>query len=519
MEGYNGNRAISYIPESYNTCEQELSSHTVRRRLAKHIPWQVWSLSDPKYEILMSHKSLRTKEQPGVIPQAINDVFKYIAESKSLEFLLRVSYLEIYNETLRDLLSPEAEDLQIREDKKRGVYVSPLKEEIVTSAKQVMNIVARGEAHRHTSVTDYNLYSSRSHTVFQMIIECRPKGYKSSVQSITTSRFANARGDDGVRISKLSLIDLAGSEKAASSTERRMEGAYINKSLLTLGTVISKLTEKNSSHIPYRDSKLTRILQGSLSGNARVSVICTISPTLMTLEESRNTLQFAARVKRVVTRAQSNAINDKDALIQKYEAEIADLKAQLQSTNEVFAHEKERELTQLKAEREKHEDEMAKMQLLRTALKNKIDHMTKLILSSESTMHGSHASLVQCEPVARKEGNGNRSHHEEALRNEIQMLRELMRQKNVEIGHLQRQLSASEDPTIFNLRDKEIELAQYCERNQCHAVMMLRSERSKWEEQHLKLLHTISDLEADLALTKAELSIYKLQQEQNAINV
>ncbi|KAK9760586.1 Kinesin-like protein kip2, partial [Basidiobolus ranarum] len=112
--------------------------------------------------------------QPGVIPQAVTDVFNFIHETAgSREFLLRVSYMEIYNETIRDLLSPEVTDLRIHEDKRRGVYVSPLREEIVTSPKQVMRVIHRGEANRHISATDYNTHSSRSHTIFQMVIESR----------------------------------------------------------------------------------------------------------------------------------------------------------------------------------------------------------------------------------------------------------------------------------------------------------------------------------------------------------
>ncbi|RUS30322.1 P-loop containing nucleoside triphosphate hydrolase protein [Jimgerdemannia flammicorona] len=326
-------------------------------------------------------------EQPGVIPQAVDDVFTYIREAPNREFLLRVSYLEIYNETIRDLLAPEVQDLRIHEDKKRGVYVSPQKEEIVTTPKQVMKIIQKGEANRHVSTTDYNLHSSRSHTIFQLVVESRERGTSGIGSPLRLSRTPGIKKDHGgsVRISQLNLIDLAGSEKAATALDRRKEGAYINKSLLTLGTVISKLTEDRSSgHIPYRDSKLTRILQSSLSGNARISVICTMSPSALAMEESHNTLKFAARVKKVVTRAGTNAIMDDKALLQKYRVEIAELKTKLMHTNEVVGNEKDKELSKLKAERQKHEEEMMEMQLVRTALKERIEHLTKLILTSQS---------------------------------------------------------------------------------------------------------------------------------------
>ncbi|CAO3680266.1 unnamed protein product [Umbelopsis ramanniana] len=334
-----------------------------------------------------TYTMVRTEDEPGVVPRAVNDVFAIISETTEKEFLLRVSYLEIYNETLKDLLAPDSDDLRIHEDKKRGVYVSSLKEEIVTSPRHVMKVIQRGEANRHVSSTDFNLHSSRSHTVFQLIVESREKEPGSMPGSPTTQKqnsFLRTDQRHSVQVSQLNLIDLAGSEKAASQTDRRKEGAFINKSLLTLGTVISKLTEdKVSSHIPYRDSKLTRILQSSLSGNARIAVICTISPSHHNLEESQNTLKFAARVKRIVTAAATNEIIDDKALLQKYRNEINDLRVQLHSNNEIFSRERETNITLLQ-EKQKHEEQLMEMQLVRTALKERIDHLTKLILTSGS---------------------------------------------------------------------------------------------------------------------------------------
>ncbi|CAG8442057.1 3299_t:CDS:10 [Rhizophagus irregularis] len=335
-----------------------------------------------------------TNSQPGVIPQAVDCVFDYIKECQEKEFLLRVSYMEIYNETVRDLLSPETEDLRIHEDKRRGVYVSPLKEVVVSTPRQVLKEIMKGEANRHMSATDWNERSSRSHTIFQMVIESTAKNSSPS----TSHRYHPAgpkMSGASVSLSVLNLIDLAGSEKATTSIDRRKEGAYINKSLLTLGTVISKLTENSSGgHIPFRDSKLTRILQNSLSGNARVSVICTISPSVINIEESQNTLKFAARVKKVVTKAHTNAVMDDKALLQKYRLEIEELKTKLESTNISNDKEKEAELSQMLAqEKAKHEEQMMEAQLVRTALKERIDHLTKLILNN-SSFSGSPANAL-----------------------------------------------------------------------------------------------------------------------------
>ncbi|ORY31524.1 kinesin-domain-containing protein [Rhizoclosmatium globosum] len=321
------------------------------------------------------------EDQPGIIPQAIDDVFAYIREVFDREYLLRVSYLEIYNETIRDLLNPQQQDLRIHEDRKRGVYVSPLREEIVTTPKQVMKVIQRGEQARSYGSTEYNERSSRSHTVFQMIIESRDKNSGVTIPG-------RVRGS--VTLSQLNLIDLAGSEKAASDLDRRKEGAFINKSLLTLGTVISRLTEDtvkpvSAIHIPFRDSKLTRLLQSSLSGNARVSVIATVSPPLPNLEETTNTLKFASRIKKVVLHAKQNQVLSEKALIQKYKLEIAELRHKLMETNDLL--EQERALQDIGLERSirmQYEERLHEGQLVRTALKERIDHLTRLILSSTS---------------------------------------------------------------------------------------------------------------------------------------
>ncbi|KAG0286522.1 hypothetical protein BGZ96_009384 [Linnemannia gamsii] len=313
------------------------------------------------------------ESQPGITPRAVEDIFKYIRENSDREYLLRVSYLEIYNESIRDLLSPEAIDLRIHEDKRRGVYVSPLKEEIVTAPSQVMRIIERGNDQRHVSSTDFNAHSSRSHSIFQIVIESRDR---SPATAGSPTAKPGTKSASAVRVSQLNLIDLAGSEKATSNEERRKEGAFINKSLLTLGTVISKLTEDKG---------------------ARVSVICTISPSYLNVEESNNTLKFAARVKKIVTKAQTNQVMDDKALLEKYRREISELKAQLMLTagdgtaaagpgsGAAAPGPQQAELSSLlQKERRKHEEEMVEMNMVRNALKERIDHLTKLILTSSS---------------------------------------------------------------------------------------------------------------------------------------
>ncbi|KAL6633445.1 hypothetical protein ACP70R_026116 [Stipagrostis hirtigluma subsp. patula] len=264
-----------------------------------------------------THTMHGDQRSPGIIPLAVKDAFSIIQETPNREFLLRVSYLEIYNEVVNDLLNPAGQNLRIREDP-QGTFVEGIKEEVVLSPAHALSLIAAGEEHRHVGSTNFNLLSSRSHTIFTLTIESSPCGESNEGEAVT--------------LSQLNLIDLAGSESSRAETTgvRRKEGSYINKSLLTLGTVISKLTDGKATHIPFRDSKLTRLLQSSLSGQGRVSLICTVTPASSNSEETHNTLKFAHRAKRIEIQASQNKIIDEKSLIKKYQTEIRRLKEELE---------------------------------------------------------------------------------------------------------------------------------------------------------------------------------------------
>ncbi|ESW03769.1 hypothetical protein PHAVU_011G040700 [Phaseolus vulgaris] len=316
---------------------------------------------------------------PGIIPLAIKDVFSIIQDTPGREFLLRVSYLEIYNEVINDLLDPTGQNLRVREDA-QGTYVEGIKEEVVLSPGHALSFIAAGEEHRHVGSNNFNLFSSRSHTIFTLMIE------------------SSAHGEDydGVIFSQLNLIDLAGSESSKTETTglRRKEGSYINKSLLTLGTVIGKLSEGKASHVPYRDSKLTRLLQSSLSGHGHVSLICTVTPASSNMEETHNTLKFASRAKRVEIYASRNKIIDEKSLIKKYQREISVLKHELDQLKkgmqigvnheEIMSLKQKLEEGQVKMQSRLEEEEEAKV-----ALMSRIQKLTKLILvSSKNAIPG-----------------------------------------------------------------------------------------------------------------------------------
>jgi centromeric protein E len=261
--------------------------------------------------------------QPGIIPQSIYFCFKSIQDSfPEREFLFRVSYIEVYNEQIKDLLNSEPAHIKIQTDPKLGTILSGVKEQVVLSPQQVIALIRAGEAQRHIGSTDMNESSSRAHTVFKLIIESRKRGDST---------------DAPVRSSFLNLIDLAGSENAKmtnSTGDRAREAKHINQSLLTLSLIIFKLSEEKpgatkKTYYPYRDSKLTRLLQSSLSGNAKIAVICTVSPTLRCVDETHNTLRFATRAKKIKTHACVNELMDDKTLLKAYKLEINVLKARL----------------------------------------------------------------------------------------------------------------------------------------------------------------------------------------------
>ncbi|CAN6450422.1 unnamed protein product [Victoria cruziana] len=304
-----------------------------------------------------------SSKDPGVIHLAVQDVFRNIRLTTGREFLIRVSYMEIYNEEINDLFRPENRKMQIHENLERGIFVAGLTEEIVNSPEQVLDLIEYGEVHRHVGQTNINARSSRSHTIFRMVIESRG-------QEIVAS--GDRSIEDAVRVSVLNLVDLAGSERIAKTGAggvRLKEGKYINKSLMALGNVINKLSDsgvRQRGHIPYRDSKLTRILQPALGGNAKTSIICTIAPEEVHVDETRGTLQFASRAKRITNCVQVNEILTDAALLKRQKLEIEELRRKLMGShsevleleilklrNEMLKSEQEREKLAMELEKER----------------------------------------------------------------------------------------------------------------------------------------------------------------------
>ncbi|KAM1807369.1 hypothetical protein ACFX11_030396 [Malus domestica] len=261
----------------------------------------------------------------GMTPRVFGYLFSRIQKEKEagrdekLKFICKCSFLEIYNEQILDLLDPSSNNLQIREDIKKGVYVENLKEVEVTSARDVIQQLIQGAANRKVAATNMNHASSRSHSVFTCIIES-----KRECQGVTHHRFA-----------RLNLVDLAGSERQKSSGaegERLKEATNINKSLSTLGLVIMNLVNMSngkSLHVPYRDSKLTFLLQDSLGGNSKTIIIANISPSSCCSLETLSTLKFAQRAKFI----KNNAIVNEDA-----SGDVIAMRVQIQQLKKEVSH-------------------------------------------------------------------------------------------------------------------------------------------------------------------------------------
>ncbi|GAQ78682.1 Kinesin-like protein [Klebsormidium nitens] len=277
-----------------------------------------------------------TPEGRGIIPRSIEDIFYFIENDTTArsKYLVRASYLQIYNEVISDLLKPERTNLTIREDKKKGVFVEGLSEWVVRSPAEIYGLMERGAAQRAVGSTNMNELSSRSHAVFIIIAENSViKDVDQGAEKVADQEMAKTR--QSFKVGKLNLVDLAGSERVrvTGATGKRLEESKkINQSLSCLGNVISALTESKGQrqHIPYRDSKLTRILEDSLGGNCKTTMMAMISPALESLSETLSTLKFANRAKNIKNEAKINEDLDQKTLLRKYERELKKLRDELQ---------------------------------------------------------------------------------------------------------------------------------------------------------------------------------------------
>ncbi|KAF9870245.1 kinesin related protein 2 [Colletotrichum karsti] len=339
-------------------------------------------------------------DNAGIIPRVLHALFNKL-EVDDTESCVKCSFIELYNEDLRDLISVEEDrqKLKIYDDTSRRGHattvVQGMEERHIRTASEGIKVLQDGSLKRQVAATKCNDLSSRSHTVFTITAYVRKKGEDGE--------------EDYVSAGKLNLVDLAGSEniqRSGAENKRAAEAGLINKSLLTLGRVINALVDR-SQHIPYRESKLTRLLQDSLGGRTKTCIIATISPAKSNLEETISTLDYAFRAKNIRNKPQLNAMINKKMLLRDFATEIERLKSELITTRQrngvYLSNESYEEMTaQSESRRIVVEEQAAKMETLENNLKNKVQELfalTSSFMGLKKDHEGTKAELDQTNGV------------------------------------------------------------------------------------------------------------------------
>ncbi|XP_027736143.1 kinesin-like protein KIF27 isoform X2 [Empidonax traillii] len=330
--------------------------------------------SGKTYTIGGDHIASVAVDEKGIIPRAIQELFQHISENRNINFYVKVSYIEVYKEELRDLLELETsvKELHIREDEKGNTVIVGAKEFQVECADEVISLLESGNAARHTGTTQMNEHSSRSHAIFTISI-CQ-KQYAESQKNTDAARDLIA--------SKFHFVDLAGSERVAktgNTGERFKESIQINSGLLALGNVISALGDpkRKSVHIPYRDAKITRILKDSLGGNAKTVMITCISPSSLDFDESLNSLKYANRAKNIRNKPVVN-YNPEKCRIDEMELEIRLLRDALQ--NQQGSNQYLHNLNEEKPHISSLEEQLTRLQAQYFSYRNCVDEAFRFLL-------------------------------------------------------------------------------------------------------------------------------------------
>lgn len=318
----------------------------------------------------------KTYTMIGITEYTVADIYDYINRHEERAFVLKFSAMEIYNEAVRDLLSVDTTPLRVLDDPERGTSVEKLTEETLRDWGHLRELLSICEAQRRTGETSLNETSSRSHQILRLTIESSAREFLGKDKSTTLAASVN-------------FIDLAGSERASqalSAGARLKEGCHINRSLLTLGTVIRKLSKGRNGHVNYRDSKLTRILQPCLGGNARTAIICTLSPARSHVEQSRNTLLFASCAKEVTTNAQVNVVLSDKALVKHLQKELARLESELRTPVPAYSNIDYSALLRKKdLQIEKMEKEIRELTKQRDLAQSRIEDLLRVVRNDQAS--------------------------------------------------------------------------------------------------------------------------------------
>ena len=321
-------------------------------------------------------------EKVGLMIRAIRDLFNFVNSQQDKVYNIKITYIEVYNEILKDLLSDKKTSIEIRTDPNKGVIIQGAECIKVNSETEAFKLINSGNKRRTEKQTERNKYSSRSHAVLQIYLEIQE-------QTNMTNNYQNFNTD--ISFGKLYLVDLAGSEKTTSTGNNKslVETGSINKSLLALSKCINLIVTQNKKFIPFRESKLTRILQEPLSGNGRIVLIATLSPAILNFDETLFTLQFANRAKCMKIHMKKNVLENDKEIIEKYEDYIKNLRDEINEVENEIAEQKnieaiEQEETEEKNEENKENDKVNKIEKeMAEHFKEEIDLRKKIIDEEE----------------------------------------------------------------------------------------------------------------------------------------
>ncbi len=462
----------------------------------------------------------------GVIPNACAHIFEFVKASTDIEFLIRCSYLEIYSEEIRDLLAKDpksAAKCEIKEDSQKGVFVKGLTDVVVENEDQIAMQLEKGFKLRTVAATNMNEQSSRSHSIFTIVVEMSTKDPVS--------------GKDMLRVGKLNLVDLAGSErqkKTGATGDTLKEGAKINLSLSALGNVISALSEGKSKHIPYRDSKLTRLLQDSLGGNTKTLMVAAIGPADFNFDESLSTLRYANRAKNIQNKPKINE-DPKDTMLREFKEEIERLKrmlAEQANTQSAAPAKTESEFdfasmvsnqnmsSDLMAELKRKEDEIMAERQAKDELMQRLNRLQgsfvgvghgplspthKVIgglpMVSEEVIQKANAEREEAERARKERKLINKKRREEKQKEELQrVVNEKLAMEN-ELEELRRSGDFDQIQQEFDKHIKKIK--KKYEKKINTVKMELDDARDEWDSQRSGMLDTIRDQEKDIKLFEA----------------
>ncbi|XP_069740064.1 kinesin-like protein KIF3B isoform X3 [Narcine bancroftii] len=433
-------------------------------------------------------------EKRGVIPNSFEHIFTHISRSQNQQYLVRASYLEIYQEEIKDLLAKDqTKRLELKERPDTGVYVKDLSSFVTKNVKEIEHVMNVGNQNRSVGATNMNEHSSRSHAIFVITVECSEVGLD---------------GENHIRVGKLNLVDLAGSERQAKTGaqgDRLKEATKINLSLSALGNVISALVDGKSTHIPYRDSKLTRLLQDSLGGNAKTVMVANIGPASYNCEETLTTLRYANRAKNIKNKPRVNE-DPKDALLREFQEEIARLKAQLEKRGVGKRKKKNRRRQGGEGEEDMEEDDGEDEERIKNepeywrAQQEKLEREKRAILDDHSLVAEEKQKLLR--EKEKKMGDVRREREaSEALATKIKAMESklLVGGKNI-VDH------TNEQQKVLEQRRQEIADQKRRERE-------MQQQMETQDEETLELKETFSSLqqEVDVKTKKLKKLFAKLQ--------